>query len=117
MAHRQPLWRQRMELVRSNPQLLPRMVTSFAAFERSIAQAVAARTGTDPTKDLYPGIVAAAAAGAMRVAMAQCLGADDDTALAGKLSSAFDVLARGLTPPAASARRAAAGAKRRRAAC
>jgi AcrR family transcriptional regulator len=100
IAERQPLWRQRMELVRANPQLWPRMIASFAEFERSIAHGVATRTGCDPDSDLYPSVVAAAAAGAMRVAMAQCRAADDDSALTELLSSAFDVLVRGLAPPA-----------------
>ncbi|MEP7022005.1 MAG: TetR/AcrR family transcriptional regulator [Pseudonocardiales bacterium] len=102
LAERQPLWGQRMALVRANPQLLPRLISSFAAFERRIAEGIAARTGCDVETDLYPSVVAAAAAGAMRVAMAQCRFRADEVTLTEFLSSAFDVLVRGLTPPEAS---------------
>jgi AcrR family transcriptional regulator len=69
-ADRQPMWQARMELVRANPQLWPQLHAGFSAFERTLTEAVAARAGSDSSVDLYPGVVAAAAVGAMRVAVA-----------------------------------------------
>jgi len=60
---------------------------------------VAARTGCDPDVDLYPGVVAAAVVGAMRVAMAHWRAASDEASLPDLLTAAFDVLAVGLTAP------------------
>lgn len=98
-AEREPMWQARMDLVRANPQLWPRMIAAFTAIERSLAEAVAARTGCDPDVDLYPGVVAAASVGAMRVAVAHWRAAGEGASLADLLTAAFDVLAAGLTPP------------------
>jgi AcrR family transcriptional regulator len=98
-AERQPLWQARMELVRANPQLWPRLHAGFNDFERSVAEAVASRTGCDPDADLYPGVVAAAAVGAMRVAVAQWRAGGESASLPALVMSAFDVLAAGLLPP------------------
>jgi AcrR family transcriptional regulator len=95
-ADRQPLWQARMELVRANPQLWPQMHAGFAEFERSLAAAVAARTGRDPAVDLYPGVVAAAAVGAMRVAVAHWRATGESASLPDLVMGAFDVLATGL---------------------
>ena len=98
-VEREPMWQARMELVRANPQLWPRMFAGFTAFERVLTEAVAARTGGDPDVDLYPGVVAAAVVGAMRVAMAHWRAASDQASLPDLLTAAFDVLANGLTAP------------------
>ncbi|MEA2150142.1 MAG: hypothetical protein QOD69_1972 [Solirubrobacteraceae bacterium] len=95
-AERQPLWQARMELVRANPQLWPQMHAGFAEFERSLTEAVAARTGADPAVDLYPGVVAAAAVGAMRVAVAHWRATGESASLPDLVVAAFDVLATGL---------------------
>jgi AcrR family transcriptional regulator len=95
------LWEARMTLLHANPQLWPRMFTGFAAFERTLTEAVAARTGFDPDTDLYPGVAAAAAIGAVRVAVAHWRTAGSDAPLPDLLAEAFDVLAAGLTIPAA----------------
>ena len=102
-AERQPLWQARMQLVRANPQLWPRLYAGFADFERSIAEAVATRTGSDPDLDLYPGVAAAAAVGAMRVAVAHWRAGGESASLPELVMSAFDVLAAGLDQPAARA--------------
>jgi AcrR family transcriptional regulator len=98
-VEREPMWQARMKLIRANPQLWPRMFAGFSAFERVLTEAVAARTGYDPDVDLYPGIVAAAVVGAMRVAMAHWRAANDEASLPDLLTTAFDVLANGLTTP------------------
>jgi AcrR family transcriptional regulator len=96
---REPMWQARIELVRANPQLWPRLFAGFSAFERVLTEAVAARTGCDPDVDLYPGVVAAAVVGAMRVAMAHWRAAGEEASLPALLTKAFDVLALGLAPP------------------
>lgn len=58
----------RMQLVRENPSLLPRHLANFATFERVLIEAIAARTGLDPDRDLYPSLAATAAVGALRSA-------------------------------------------------
>jgi AcrR family transcriptional regulator len=95
-AERQPMWQARMELLRANPQLWPQMHAGFSSFERTLTEAVAARTGCDPTVDLYPGVVAAAAVGAMRVAVAHWRAAGESASLPALVVAAFDVLAAGL---------------------
>ena len=67
---RRDAWQARMRLVAENPQLRPRMAAQFSRFEVILAQGVALRCGRDPTTDPYPGLVAAATAGALRVALA-----------------------------------------------
>jgi AcrR family transcriptional regulator len=95
-AERQPLWQARMQLVRANPQLWPRLHASFTEFERAVAHAVAARTGRDPEEDLFPGVAAAAAVGAMRAAVAQWRAGGESASLPDLVMRAFDVLAAGL---------------------
>lgn len=98
-AERQPMWQARMELVRANPQLWPQLHAGFAEFERSLGEAVAARTGCDPAVDLYPGVVAAAAVGALRVAVAHWRAAGESASLPDLVIEAFGVLAAGLDAP------------------
>lgn len=99
LTEREQIWRARMELLRAHPQLWPRMFAAFAAFERTLAEGIAARTGCDPDVDLFPGVAAAAAVGAARVAIAHWRAADGDTSLPSLLADAFDVLASGLATP------------------
>jgi AcrR family transcriptional regulator len=99
VAERAPLWQARMQLVRANPQLWPRLYAGFTDFERSVTVAVAARTGSDPDADLYPGVVAAAAVGAMRMAVAHWRAGGESASLPALVMSAFDVLAAGLLAP------------------
>lgn len=96
-TERRSLWEARMELVRAHPHLWPRLVSGLAAFERTLTEAVAARTGYDPDIDLYPGVAAAAAIGAVRVALAHWRATD--ASLPDLLAEAFDLLASGLDAP------------------
>lgn len=96
---REALWQARMELLRANPQLWPRMFAAFSAFERSLAGAIAARTGCDAETDIYPGLVAAAVVGATRVSLAHWRAGGEQAPLADLLENAFGMLAAGLPPP------------------
>ncbi|MDT7548293.1 MAG: hypothetical protein QOE84_687 [Actinomycetota bacterium] len=93
---REPLWQSRFELIRANPHLWPRLFASFSAFERSLTEAVAARAGCDPDADLFPGVVAAAFVGAMRIAVTHWRTHADRAPLPDLLTAAFDILAGGL---------------------
>jgi hypothetical protein len=52
----------RMQLLREYPVLLPRHMANLAAFERSLVDGIAGRTGTNPEVDVYPGLPAPTAA-------------------------------------------------------
>ncbi|MGH3319501.1 MAG: TetR/AcrR family transcriptional regulator [Streptosporangiaceae bacterium] len=85
----------RQRLVRENPSLLPRQLARYAAFERTLAQAVAERIGVDGERDPYPSLLAAVAVTMVRVAMHRW------TTERGRgpeeyLDEAFDLLERGL---------------------
>jgi AcrR family transcriptional regulator len=95
----------RMQLVRENPSLLPRHLANFATFERVLVEAIAARTGLDPDRDLYPSLAATAAVGALRSASQLWRNQGDDkqsdASLLDLVDGAFRELAAGL--PALSA--------------
>lgn len=71
LGDRQDEWLLSMRVVHQEPSLLPSLVASFLAQERTIAEAVAERIGADPNRDLYPAVLASVALGAFRVAMTQ----------------------------------------------
>lgn len=93
-AHREEaLARQR--LVKENPSLLPRQLAKFAAVERTLTEAMANRTGSDPEQELRPALLAALAVTVMRVAMRRW--SVDETSSPGVLvDEAFDLVERGL---------------------
>ena len=91
-------WRARFAVIAATPALLPRLVELSATDERSVATAVAARTGTDPATDLYPGLVAAVLSAVSRVAVMRWH-ATTDVPLAVVLDEALDAVAAGLPTP------------------
>ena len=92
-------WPLRMKVIATNPALLPRMFTSFIVYERAMIEAVAARTGLDPDHDLYPAVVTAVAAGALRASLTvwRANGERDD--LTEIFDAAFTHVAHGLVEP------------------
>jgi hypothetical protein len=66
-----------LRLLRRSPALLPHQLASYEAAEQRLIIAVAARTGTDPERDLYPALLAAATIAALRVAVAHWLATDN----------------------------------------
>lgn len=62
-------WSRRMRAVHSDPHLRAAFVAHMATFERVIVESVAARLGTDPGRDPYPAVLAAAAMAAARIAV------------------------------------------------
>ncbi|GAA1379825.1 TetR family transcriptional regulator [Pseudonocardia kongjuensis] len=70
--HRQRVLR--MRVLRGHPTLLAHQLAAYVAQEQALAEAVVARTGADPARDLYPVLVAAAAVTGLRVAVQHWLG-------------------------------------------
>lgn len=64
----------RMRRLRGHPTLLAHQIATFVHQERALGAAVAERTGSDPARDLYPSLVAAAAVAGLRVAVQHWLG-------------------------------------------
>jgi AcrR family transcriptional regulator len=57
-----------LRMIMSTPELEGEALKAFTMAEGPLAEAIAARTGTDAGRDLFPAITAAAVAGAIRVA-------------------------------------------------
>jgi AcrR family transcriptional regulator len=93
------LLRLRMSVVEPNPALLPRLVGSFAAAERSLAQGIADRTGTDVDRDAYPMLLAAVASAALRTALHLWRTSDFRAPLPDLVDEAFVALGAGLPAP------------------
>jgi AcrR family transcriptional regulator len=93
------LLRLQMSVVEPDPALLPRLVGSFAAVERILAQAVAQRTGTDVDRDAYPMLLAAVATAAVRTALHLWRTSDFQSSLPDLVDDAFVALAAGLPAP------------------
>ncbi|TWF82362.1 TetR family transcriptional regulator [Pseudonocardia hierapolitana] len=92
-------WTAGVRLLIEQPELRGEFVKAAAAAERELAAAVAERTGTDPDRDMYPRLVAAAVGTAVHVASEQWLRADPPVALASLLDDALRQLAAGLPDP------------------
>jgi len=104
MVERSEEWSLRMEVVRASPSLLPRMLASFASCERAFVEVIAARTGTDPDRDLYPTLATAVAMGAFRAAMVSWRSSNGVRGLPRLLDAAFTQVAAGLPVPASTRR-------------
>ncbi|WP_405148859.1 TetR/AcrR family transcriptional regulator [Sphaerisporangium sp. NBC_01403] len=57
-----------LRMIMSTPELEGEALKAFTMAEGPLAEAIGARTGTDPGRDLFPAVMAAAVAGAIRVA-------------------------------------------------
>lgn len=57
-----------LRMIMSTPELEGEALRAFTMAEGPLAEAIAARTGTDPERDLFPAVTAAAVAAAIRVA-------------------------------------------------
>ncbi|MDP9842771.1 hypothetical protein [Streptosporangium lutulentum] len=57
-----------LRMIMSTPELEGEALKAFTVAEGPLAEAIAARTGTDPGHDLFPAVTAATVAGAVRVA-------------------------------------------------
>jgi AcrR family transcriptional regulator len=99
-ASPEPEWTAGVRLMLSEPELQGEFLKASVAAERECAEAIAERTGTDPGRDLYPWLVAAAVSAAIRVANEQWLRAEPPVPLAPLLRDALTQIAAGLPAPA-----------------
>ncbi|MEU9040759.1 MULTISPECIES: TetR/AcrR family transcriptional regulator [unclassified Kitasatospora] len=94
-----PQWTSAVRLLLREPVLQAELWRGGADTEAGLAAAVAARTGTDPDRDLYPKLVAATALAAVKVANDQYLNADPPVPFRPLLEQALHLLAAGLPRP------------------
>ena len=99
-ASPEPEWTAGVRLMLSEPELQGEFLKASVTAERECAEAIAERTGTDPGRDLYPWLVAAAVSAAIRVANEQWLRAEPPVPLAPLLREALTQIAAGLPAPA-----------------
>ncbi|MFE4976741.1 TetR family transcriptional regulator [Kitasatospora sp. NPDC056651] len=94
-----PQWTAGIRLVLREPALQAELMRDGARTAAGLAAAVAARTGTDPDRDLYPKLVTAAALSAVKAANDQYLVADPPVPFQSLLAEALRQLAAGLPDP------------------
>jgi len=94
-----PQWTAGVRLMTSEPALLGEMLKAVAVAQRSLTEAIARRTGTDPDRDMYPHLVAAAVGAAWQVATDRWANADPPVPLAPLMREALTLLAAGLPDP------------------
>jgi AcrR family transcriptional regulator len=92
-------WVAGLRVMMAAPSLQAEMIRAGTGAEEGIAAAVAARTGTDVDRDLYPRLVAAAVMGATNVAMQHWLRTDARADMGALLTEALRQIAAGLPPP------------------
>jgi AcrR family transcriptional regulator len=89
-------WHRRMKEARADPNLRAAHAAGMAMIERSIAEALAERLGTDLERDPYPGLLAATATGVFRSSMTFWAGSGGTVPLDVLIDLAFHALAEGL---------------------
>jgi AcrR family transcriptional regulator len=92
-------WTEGVRLMVEEPALQAEFIRAGAVAEAELAEAVAERTGTDVTRDLYPKLVAGAVGTAINVATEHWLRTDQPTPMAPLLREAIRQLAAGLPTP------------------
>ncbi|MEV7968215.1 TetR family transcriptional regulator [Sphaerisporangium sp. NPDC088356] len=92
-------WVAGLRLMLAEPALQGEFFKAGAIAEAELAAAVAERTGTDVTHDLYPRLVAGAVGAAIAVVMEQWMRADPPVPIMALLSDALRQLAAGLPVP------------------
>ncbi|MFW3168507.1 TetR/AcrR family transcriptional regulator [Geodermatophilus sp. CPCC 206100] len=92
-------WQRRLAVIAAEPQLVPRLVELSSANEREMTRALAARTGLDAERELYPALLAAVLGCAVRVTLTHWCAADSRQPLTDLFSSALDAVAAGLPAP------------------
>jgi AcrR family transcriptional regulator len=89
-------WLRRMKSAHSDVHLRAAFASHMAMVERVITEALAERLGTDPDRDPYPALLAAASTGVMRATMGFWANAGDALALDQLTDLACQALAAGL---------------------
>ncbi|MEV7188882.1 TetR family transcriptional regulator [Kitasatospora sp. NPDC093102] len=94
-----PQWTAAVRQLLREPVLQAELIRDAARTAAGLTAAVAARTGTDPDRDLYPKLVTAAALAAIKAANDQYLTADPPVPFQSLLEDALRQLAAGLPAP------------------
>jgi AcrR family transcriptional regulator len=92
-------WVAKARLIKATPALRVEQLRSDAVVQGMLATEIARRTGTNPQRDLYPRLAAAALISAVRAALDHWLDADPAIPLAQVISQALGQLADGLPAP------------------
>ncbi len=98
MAEEPQLWPLRLRVIETHPVLIGRLAATFGESERLLGAAVAERTGTT-TDALYPTLLAAAGAAAMRAALHRWHVTGFTASLPDLVDEAWELLAAGLPAP------------------
>ena len=89
-------WLRRLKVARADPHLRAAQAAHMALIERAVAEGLAARLGADPEADPYPGVLAAAAVGAVRACISFWAGSSGTVELGQLIDLAFQALSDGL---------------------
>lgn len=101
MAQESALWPLRLQVIDAHPMLAGRLVAGFSESERVLAEAIAERTGVRVADDVYPMLLAAVGAAAMRVALRRWFATGFTASLPALVDEVWDALAAGLAAPPA----------------
>jgi len=96
-------------LVLEDPSLRAEMLKGDFTAAQALTQAIAERTGTDPNRDLYPGLVAATAIAALATVRYRWLRDSHPQPWVSMIREAFGQIERGLPEPARKKRSRTAG--------
>ena len=88
-------WVTQIRLAASTPGLHGEYLKALVRCERSLAEVIAERTGTDVARDLYPCVLAASVFSASRVAVQYWLSSSNKTSLANVLRQAIEQVVSG----------------------
>jgi AcrR family transcriptional regulator len=92
-------WPDGVRLMLTEPEVERGFLKAMATAQRELAAAIAERTGTDATRDLYPTLVATAVGAAVGTAMEHWLRADPPVAIETLIRESLDQLRAGLPTP------------------
>lgn len=92
-------WTAGVRVMMSSPSLQAEMLRAAATAERSVAAAVAERTGTDAENDLYPKLVAAAVLATVNVVTQHWQATNGATEVRALLEQSLAEIRAGLPPP------------------
>ena len=96
MAEDMELWPLRLTVIEAHPALLAHLAAAFGEAEKTLATAIAERTGTRVGVDVHPTLLAGVAGVAMRTSLHRWLTTDFTASLPDLVAEAWDVLAAGL---------------------
>jgi AcrR family transcriptional regulator len=99
MAEDTELWPLRLTVIDAHPALLAHLAAAFGEAEKTLANAIAERTGTRAGIDVHPTLLAGVAGVAMRTSLHRWLASDFTASLPDLLDEAWDALAAGLPFP------------------